>query len=226
MEAQMETSAGLPNMMLQRILLSCGILAPLFYLGTDLLTGKLLKGYSFSAQSMSELGASGSPTRPLVVTLTQVASVFMIAFGIGVWRAAGPAILPRIVAGLILGNAVAGLAATLFFPNRFGVRPEFGTPGVLLMFLSVLCFVLAMVFGAAAFHGWMRILSIAIPTAYVLLAILRFATAASSVAGAAVLIGTQERTMAYSFLLWAMALAVYLMLLSSKGIESAIAIGG
>ena len=221
----METSVGIPNMV-QKILLVCGILAPLLYLGTDLLAGKLLNGYSFSVQSMSELSAAGSSTRPLVVALTLVASAFMIAFGVGVWQAAGPAILPRIVAGLILGNAVAGLAATLFFPNRFGERPEFGTPGVLLMFLSVLCFVLAMVFGAAAFHGWMRILSIAIPATYVLLAILRFATAESSVAGATVLIGAQERTMAYSFLFWTMALAIYLLLLSSKEIESAINIGG
>jgi hypothetical protein len=206
----METSVGIPNM-LQKIFLSCGILAPLLYLGTDLLAGKLLKGYSFSAQSMSELGAAGSPTRPLVVALTLVASVLMTAFGVGVWQAAGQAILPRIVAGLIVGNAVAGLAATLFFPNHFAVRPAFGTPGVLLMFFSVLCFVLAMVFGAFAFHGWMRILSIAIPTAYVLLAIVRFATAASSAEGTDVLIGIQERTMGYSFLLWTMALAIYLL---------------
>lgn len=221
----METSVSLPNL-LQKVLLSCGILAPLLYLGTDLIAGKLLKGYSFSSQSMSELGAAGSPTRPLVVGLTLVASVFMFAFGVGVWRAAGPAIMPRVVAGLIIGNAVAGLIANLFFPNQYGVRPEFGTPGVLVMFLSVVCFVLAMVFGAVAFHGWMRILSIAIPAAYVLLAILRFATAAPAGAGTEVLIGTQERTMGYSFLLWAMALAIYLLLLSSKGMESAINAGG
>jgi hypothetical protein len=155
----METFVGLPDM-LQKILLSCGVLAAGIYLGTDLLAGRLIKGYSFSVQSMGELGAAGSPTRPLVIVLAFVASAFMIAFGIGIWRAAGPAILPRIVAVLILGNAIAGLAATSFFPNHFGVRPEFGTPGVLLMFISVLCFVLAMVLGAAAFHGWMRILSV------------------------------------------------------------------
>ena len=220
----METSVGLSSI-LQKALLSCGILAPLLYLGTDLLPGKLLKGYSFSAQSMSELGAAGSPTRLLVVALTLAASAFMIAFGFGVWRAMGPAILPRIVAGLILGNAVTGLAATLFFPNRFGVRPEFATPGVLLMFISVLCLVLAMVFGAVALHGWMRILSAAIPAAFILLAILRFATAASSVAGTAVLIGAQERTMAYGLLLWTMALAVHFLLRSGKGIESAVNVG-
>jgi Protein of unknown function (DUF998) len=216
---------GLPNM-LQKILLSCGILAPLLYLGADLLSGKLLKGYSFSIQSMSELGAAGSPMRPLVVSLTLVASAFMIAFGVGVWRIAGSAILPRIVAGLILGNTIAGLLGTLFFPNNFGVRPVFGSPGVLLMFLSVVCFVLAMVFGAVAFRGWMRVFSIAIPAAYIFLAILRFATAASMDKGGAVMIGAQERTMAYSFLLWTMALAVDLILLSAKGNALTTNIGG
>lgn len=221
----METSAALSNL-LQKILLSCGILAPLLYLGTDLLAGKLLKGYSFSAQSIGDLGAAGSPMRSLFVVLTLVSSAFMIAFGVGVWQTVSPAILPRIVAGLILGNVVTGLAATLFFPNPFGVRPDFGTPGVLLMFLSVLCFVLAMVIGAMAFHSWMRILSIAIPATYILLAILRFATAASSVAGTTMLIGTQERTMSYSFLIWVTALAIYLLMISSRAVDSVNSIGG
>lgn len=197
--------------MAQKVLLTCGILAALLSLGTDLLAGRLIKGYSFSAQSMSELSAAGSPTRTLVIVLMLASSALMIAFGVGVWRAVEPAVLPRIVAGLIIGNALTGLIATLFFPNRFGVRPEFGSPGVLLMFLSVLCFVLAMIFGAVAFGGWMRILSIVIPAGYILLAVLRFATAASSAAGAAGLIGTQERTMAYSFLAWVAALAIYLL---------------
>lgn len=222
----METSVGLPNA-LQKILLSCGILAPLLYLGIDWLAGRLLKGYSFVAQSMSELGAAGSPTRSLVVSLTLVASVLMIAFGVGVWRAAGQAPLPRVVAVLVIGIAVLGLVATLFFPTRFGERPTFGSVGVILMFLSVVCFVLAMVFGAAAYSGWLRIVSIGIPASYVLLAVLRFATAASSSSGEVVsMIGTQERTMAFSFLLWVVFLAIHLLLLSSRGVSSASGIGG
>jgi hypothetical protein len=197
--------------LLQKILLSCGILAALLYLGTDLLAGRLLKGYSFTARSMSELGAAGSPTRSLVVPLTLVAAVLLIAFGVGVWRAAGQALLPRVVAGLVIGNALAGSISTLFFPNRFGERPVFASPGVILMFLGVLFFVLAMVFGAIAFSGWFRILSIAIPVSYVLLAVLRLATAAaSSAGGTASLVGAQERTMSYTFLLWVAALAIYL----------------
>jgi hypothetical protein len=195
----------------QKVLLSCGIIAALLSLMTDLLTGKLISGYSFSAQSMGELGANGSPTRLLYVILSLVIGTFMIAFGVGVWRSAGSAFLPRIVSGLIIGNVLCGLIATLFFPNRFSVRPEFATPGVLLMFFSVLCFILAMIFGMFAFHDWMRILSIAIPAAYILLAVLRFASAGTSTGDTTMLIGAQERTMSYGFLFWLAALAGYLL---------------
>jgi hypothetical protein len=61
----------------------------------------------------------------------------------------------------------------------------------------------------------MRILSIAIPAVYVLLAIFRLSTAEASTVGAVMFIDTQERTMAYSFLAWVMALAIYLQILSS-----------
>ena len=202
----------------QRFLLSCGILAPLLYLGTDLLAGRLLKGYSFSTQSMSELSASGSPTRSMVVLLTLIASILMISFGIGVFRATGQALLPHIVSGLIIGNAVTGLIATTFFPTRFGERPNFGSANVIIMFLSVVFFVLAIIFGAVAFKSWFRILSIMIPSTYIILAVLRLATASTSSAGkATTLIGAQERTMGYSFLLWVLALAIYLLWLLNKG---------
>jgi hypothetical protein len=189
----------------------------LLYLTTDRLAGRLLNGYSFAAQSMSELSAADAPTRSLVVSLNLIAALRMIAFGVGVWRAGGQALLPHITGGLLIGNAALGLIATFFFPTRFGERPAFGSPGVIIMFLSVVCFVLAMLLGAAALGSWMRVLSIAIPASYVLLAILRLATAASFSAGqAAPLVGAQERTMVYSFLLWAMALAIHL-LQSSRG---------
>jgi hypothetical protein len=220
----METTVGVPNV-LPKILLSCGILASLLSIGADLLAGERLKDYNFFAQSMSELSAAGSPTRTLVVLLSIAASAFLIAFAAGVWQAAGPSVLPRIVAGLIFGNAAAGLTSTLFFPNQFGVRSEFSTPGVMLMIIGVLCFVLAMVVGAAAFPGWMRILSIAIPAAYIILAILRFATVSSSAAGPTGLIGAQERTMVYSFQAWVMALAIYLLIMSNRTMDIVSAFG-
>lgn len=201
----------------QTIYLYCGIAAAILTLGTDRLAGRLWKGYSFIEQSMSDLSAAGSPVRSLVAGLTLVTSALMIAFGVGIWQAAGQALLGRIVSICVIGNAAAGLVATLFFPNRFGERPVFGSPGVLIMFSSVLFFILAILFGAAAYSGWMRILSAAIPAGYVLLAILRFASAAPTTGQAVTLIGAQERTMGYSYLIWVVSLAVYLLLASRTG---------
>lgn len=217
----MDHVASLPSI-LQKFLLSCGIIAPLIYLGTDWLAGRRLKGYSFKTQSMSELSAAGSPTRSLVVSLTLVASVMMSGFGAGVWNTANQAILARIVGGLLIGHAAAGLVAAVFFPTRFGERPQFVSANVLVMFASVVFFMLAIVFGAVAFRGWFRIFSSIIPVAYILLAVLRFATASSSSVGeASSLIGAQERTMAYSFLLWVLALAIHLLLLFNNGADLA-----
>jgi hypothetical protein len=195
---------------LQKVLITSGILASLLYFGTDRLAGSLIKGYSFSAQSMSDVSAIGSPQRRLAALLTGVACVFMIAFGVGVWLVSDQVLLIRVVSVFIIGNAMFGLIATLFFPTHYGVRPNFISAGVLIMFSSVLCFVLAMVLGAVAINGWFRIFSIAIPAAYLLLAILRFATAKNSSTGEIVpLIGTQERTMSYSYLLWVFVLSLY-----------------
>lgn len=210
----------------QTILLSCGVLAPLLYLFTDRLAGRLLKGYNFMAQSISDLSAAGSPTRSLVVSLTLVASLLLIAFGVGVWREASATWLVRLVAALLIGNAVAGTFAMLFFPNQYGVTPVFKSPGVMLMFLSVVFFMLAMVFGAFAFSGWLRILSITIPVSYVLLAIARFMFASNSSTGqSVVLVGAQERTMSYTYLVWVLFLAINL-LLSARTVDPVSMMGG
>jgi hypothetical protein len=193
----------------RQVLLLCGTIAPPLHLATDRLAGILFKGYDFSAQSISDLSASGSPVRLLVVLLTSMATVTTAAFAMGVWELGSRTGLARVVAALIVGHALLGLVAIVLFPTKLGERPAFGSPGVILMFLSVLCFVLAMVLGAAAFSGWMRVVSIVIPAAYVLLAVVRYATAGS--AETVSLIGTQERTMAYSFLVWMFALAVHLL---------------
>jgi hypothetical protein len=215
----MDTQSVLPGFS-QRVLLACGILAPLLYMAADQIAGRMLKGYSFSAQSMGELSAAGSPTRGLVVALNVVAVGLMIAFVTGVWWAGGQAFLPHVVAGLVFLNAVGALFATIFFPNTYGVRPVFASPGVLIMAFSVLCSVLACIFGAIAYSGWFRVLSIAIPAAFVLLTVVRYATASTAASVAAgPMIGSQERTMAYAYFVWAMALAVYLLTLTSKAVD-------
>ena len=134
----------------------------------------------------------------------------MTTFGVSLWLVSDQALLLRVVSMFIIGNALLGLIATLFFPTHYGVRPNFVSASVLIMFSSVLCFILAMVIGAIAIDGWFRIFSIAIPAAYFHLACLRFATAKRSSPGeASSLIGAQERTMSYSYLLWVFVMSIY-----------------
>ena len=197
--------------LVQSSLLLCGFLGPLLQLVMDRLAGRKIVGYDFSAHSMSELGALGSPVRSTVVAVSVVATVLMVTFSVGVWQSAGSGVAPRAVAVLIAANALLALLATLAFPPRFGVRPVFASPGVLIMALSVLCLVLAMIAGAFAFDGWLRVLSVGIPVGWLALGALRFAIAARSATEDAVMVGAQERTMEYSYLIWVMALALYLL---------------
>ena len=194
----------------QRALPYCGAIASLLYFGMDRLAGWVMPGYDFMSQSMSDLSAIGTSTRPLVVSINVFAAMFIIAFGIGVWRMADRAFLPRATAGLVIGQALAGLSMIVFFPTQFGERPDASSTSVVIGALGVMLLVLAIGFGAAAFRGWFRVLSIGILLAYALLAYLRFATVARSPVEAAVsLVGAQERTMFYIFLLWVLALTVY-----------------
>ena len=72
---------------LRTILLACGILSSVLYVTTDLFGGLTYEGYSFSAQTISELGAIGSPSKPFVDPLFLTYDVLVAAFGIGVMRA-------------------------------------------------------------------------------------------------------------------------------------------
>jgi hypothetical protein len=135
----------------------------------------------------------------------------MTAFGVGVWLVSGHSLLMRIVSVFVIGNVILGLIANTFFPYRYGERPKFQSTHVIIMLFSVLFFVLAMVLSAMAISGWFRIFTIALPTAFVLLAIIRIATASkSSKEEANSMIGIQERTMAYSYLFWVLVFGIYL----------------
>lgn len=165
---------------LQIVLLSCGILAPVLLFTSDRLVGSLIKGYSFKAQSMSDIYSRGSPKRSLAVWLSLASTFILTAFGIGVWSVTGRSVLMHIVSLFIIGNGLLGLIAASFFPYRYGDRPKFQSANVIIMLFSVLCFVLAMVIAAVAISGWFRIFTIALPTVFILLAIIRYATARKS----------------------------------------------
>jgi uncharacterized protein DUF998 len=200
----------------QNLLLTCGILASLLSFGSDVLAGALWTEYNFVSRSAGELSAIGAPTRPFVLLFQLAYYVLMIAFGAGVWGSAEENRALRITAGLVIGNAVIALVASAFFPTRLGTVSTLADTGVMLMAVSVLCFLLAMGFGAAAIRGWFRFLSIGTLITFFLLAMFRLVIVPHVAAEDPTWVGLQERTMIYSYLLWATLLALVLLRVEKK----------
>ena len=69
-----------------RYLLLAGIVAVGAYALGDLLSGLLYDGYSFRDQAISELTATGSPVRPLMVAVIMVHGLLLVNFG---WATGG-----------------------------------------------------------------------------------------------------------------------------------------
>ena len=66
------------------ILLLCGVLSSLLYVGADLLATMRYPGYSYTDQMFSELLALGAPTRPFMIAPMTVYNALVIAFAVGV----------------------------------------------------------------------------------------------------------------------------------------------
>src|SRR5688572_10525130 len=95
--------------MLRKVLLICGILAPVLYAVSDVLAGMQWQGYSFRDQTISELGAIGAPSRALFVVLLLIVYGLMVAFGVGIWKAVGRNRRLQVVGGLLAGLGVMAL---------------------------------------------------------------------------------------------------------------------
>lgn len=95
--------------MLRKVLLVCGILSALLYAAMLAFVPMRWPAYSSAAQTVSELSAIGAPTRSLWVSLGVVWALLYAAFGWGVWRAAGPSGILRVVGGVIIVAVLFGL---------------------------------------------------------------------------------------------------------------------
>jgi len=102
------TSASAQLERWRKPLLTCGILAGVFYLAMTLLVGMLWDGYSAADQTISELSAIGAPTRPLWMVLGTMYAALMMGFGWIVWKVTPHRAL-RIAGALLLIQAVFGL---------------------------------------------------------------------------------------------------------------------
>ena len=146
--------------MAQKALLVCGILASLLYAAMLVVVPTRWEGYSSASQAVSELSAIGAPTRSLWVALARVYTLLAIAFGFGVWAAAGMNRRLRVAGVVLMMQSVAGV----FWPPMHlrGSAPTLtDTLHVVFAMTWLLLMLLAMAFAAAALGKRFRLYSIA-----------------------------------------------------------------
>ena len=150
--------------MIRKILLACGVLSSLLYVGMNVFVAMQWKGYSSASQTVSELSAIGAPTRPLWVPLGIVYTLLVAAFGWGVWASARRNRPLRVVGGLMVAYGIIGLAWPPMHLREVlaaGGGTLTDTMHIAWTMVTVLLMLLAMGFGAAAFGRRFRLYSIA-----------------------------------------------------------------
>jgi len=199
-------------MNLRKLLLLCGVLASVVYVGADQLAAAFHGAYhSFAAQTISELFARGAPTRAMVSPLLLLYDLLTIAFGVGVWLAARDRRSLRIAAVALVALGALGLPGPWLFPmNLRGVGGD--ESHIIMTAVMVLFIVTAIVAGAFALGRVFRVYSFATLATTLLFGTLTGLQGKAVATGAPTpWIGVTERICIGAFLLWAAMLAVALL---------------
>lgn len=204
--------------MVRKLLLICGIVAALLYIGSDILAAMRWEGYSYTAQSVSELRAVGAPTRGFLVPILTLYAVLELAFGVGVWGAAASNGSPnrslRVAGALLIGLALIDLVVAPFVQLNLAksVESVTNTMHVILTAVTVLMLLLTIGFGAAADGKWFRFYSYATLLLLILTAALAFLDLPQIAAQLPTpWLGVRERISIYGYMIWMMVLSLVLL---------------
>ena len=146
-------------------LLGCGIVYPVAYVvANDIIAAARYPGYSRINQAVSELSATGAPTRRFLVGMLPAFAGLTVAYGIGVWNAAGRRRALR-ATGLALASGATGIAWLPFPMSSRDVIARGATTGgdtghLILSGLTVAEMIALFGTGAGAFGTRFRIYSL------------------------------------------------------------------
>jgi hypothetical protein len=196
-----------------RLLLICGVLAPLYYVVVnDVVAAMLYPGYDRISRPVSELSATYAPSRPVLIPLLVIFQLLMIAFWIGVWRSAQNNRALRMTSGFMIGFAVLGLLA---YPFPMKTNEVLGANTIHTIIWGVITPLLMLAgigVSAAAFGKAFRLYAILTLVALVAFSVLTGIEAAKVEAGGTSLwFGIVERALIGAWLLWVAVLAITLL---------------
>jgi len=190
---------------LQKLLLDCGPLSALAYIGWHELAALQWEGYSRISNAISELHFTGTPTKSLLDPWQGwVDSALLAAFGIGIWLSAQGSRSLRVIGAVMIVPA-AMIPLWMIF-GEASIAAHLALVGV-----GILCWLVAMGFGAAAVGKRFRIYSLVSLGLVVGFFALGFSYVPEASAGQPTpLLGLFERIGFSAYFLWLTVLAVAL----------------
>lgn len=190
---------------LRKLLLACGPLSALVYIGWHELAALQWEGYSRISNAISELHFTGTPTKSLLDPWQGwVDSALLAAFGIGIWLSAQGSRSLRVIGAVMIVPA-AMIPLWMIF-GEASIAAHLALVGV-----GILCWLVAMGFGAAALGKRFRIYSLVSLGLVVGFFALGFSYVPEASAGQPTpLLGLFERIGFSAYFLWLTVLAVAL----------------
>lgn len=212
------TDTSVTSTRLTQVLLACGLLyAALYVVLNDVVAAGLYPGYDPLSQAISELSATGSPAAAFLTAVFPVWPTLMVAFGIGVRRAAGGRRALRVTGVLLVAH---GLVQVLWLAFPMSARSDVasgasGNVGHLVLTAATIAFILAEIGFSAAAFGWrFRLYAIASALTVVVFGALTGVAAARLATGEPTpWMGLSERISIAPWLLW---MAVLHLILSAE----------
>jgi hypothetical membrane protein len=203
---------------MKKLLLLCGIAAPVVYVVAVILGGLLRPGYSHTAQAVSGLIETGAPNKPLLDPMFALYNLLTVAFGIGllqVVRGENENKRKRVGTLGAIFLVIEGLFGfvTIFFPQDPGGPPvtSTGTMHVVLAGLSSLTTMLTMLLMGFWFRSTSSLRGYGIYSwISVLVVFISGGLAAASVANQSPIGGLVERITIGGFLQWLFVIAIKL----------------
>lgn len=200
---------------LRKALLSCGVLSSLWYLVINIVVPMQYDGYSSVTQTVSELSATGAPTRIAWVLLATLYPLLYNAFGWGVLQTAGKNRYLRLAGALII---VYGILNFYWPPmhTREVIAAGGGTISDTLhiawAMITLATNMLLLGLGAAALGKAFRLYSIATFAVFIVFGILIFTETPGIEANLPTPgIGVWERINIGAYMLWVVVLAIALL---------------
>jgi hypothetical protein len=201
--------------MRRKLLLTCGILSSLLYVGANVVGARRWRSYSLISQTVSELSAVDAPSRPVVIPLLTGHGALLIPFGLGVRESAGRKRGLRATGVLLMVLAASDLPAPLFPMHQRGAlaRGEGSrtdTMHIIVTGVNSVLILLAIGFGSTALGRRFRLYSIGTILILVGTGGLTATQASRLAANLPTWAGVSERISIGGYLLWQSVLAIML----------------